>query len=72
MQEAEELRDDCLCGGKQFDRVTVDRPGGAYVTAFLACRRCGVMYFAPIKPGGWGAPPVVPTTPRPRRDDPEG
>jgi hypothetical protein len=71
MQYADDLRDDCLCGGQQFDRVTVDRPGGAYVTQFLACRSCGVMYFAPIKPGGWGAPAVVPTRPKSRRTDRE-
>ena len=72
MQEADDASEDCLCGGKQFERVTVDRPGGAYVTQFLSCRTCGVMYFAPIKPGGWGAPAVVPTRPRSRRGEPEG
>jgi hypothetical protein len=56
----------CLCGGVEFDRVTIDRPGGAYVTQFLACRRCGVMYHAPIKPGAWGRDPIVPIAPKPR------
>jgi hypothetical protein len=45
----------CLCGHTEFDRVKVDRPGGPYVTAFIACQRCGVMYHAPIKPGAWAA-----------------
>jgi hypothetical protein len=49
----------------------MDRPGGAYVTQFMARRTCGVMYFAPIKPGGWGDPPAVPTRPKSRRTDRE-
>jgi hypothetical protein len=39
------------------------------VTAFIACRRCGVMYFEPIKPGMWGRAPVVPHAPRPRASE---
>jgi hypothetical protein len=42
----------CLCGGIDFDRVQVERPGQPYVTAFIACHRCGVMCHAPIRPGG--------------------
>ena len=38
----------CLCGSSAFERVEVERPNGSkYVTAFLACRHCGVMYHAP-------------------------
>ena len=58
----------CLCGGTEFDRVKIERPGQPYTTAFLACRRCGVMFFAPIRPGAWGADPVVPTLPKPRAE----
>ena len=57
----------CLCGGETFDRVIVERPGQPYVTAFLTCRRCGVMFYTPIKPAAWGSEPVVPIAPRPRR-----
>ena len=46
-----------------FERVTIDRLGGAYVTQFLACRNCGVMYYAPIKPARWNSEPIVPTSP---------
>jgi hypothetical protein len=46
----------CLCGGTEFQRVVVERPGQPYTTEFLVCRRCGVMFFAPIKPApGCGA-----------------
>jgi hypothetical protein len=44
----------CLCGHTEFDRVKVDRPSGPNVTAFISCRRCGVMFHAPIRPGGVG------------------
>ncbi len=38
----------CLCGSVHFDRIEVERPDGSrYVTAFLGCRRCGVMYHSP-------------------------
>ena len=40
MQEGDDVRENCLCGGTQFERVTVDRPGGAYITQFLACPNC--------------------------------
>jgi hypothetical protein len=31
--------------------VTVEQLDGAlYVTAFLSCRRCGVMYHSPLRP----------------------
>jgi hypothetical protein len=56
----------CLCGATEFERITIDRPGGAYVTQFLACRACGVMFYAPIKPARWNSEPVVPTSPRRR------
>lgn len=56
----------CLCGGTEFQRVVIERPGQPYTTAFLACKRCGVMYHVPIRPGAWGAPPVAPTTPKSR------
>jgi hypothetical protein len=63
---ADEPTQACLCGGREFERVTIDRPGGAYVTQFLACRNCGVMYYAPIKPARWSSEPIVPTSPRRR------
>src|SRR5678809_468307 len=48
----------CLCGSVDFDRVSVERPGGTvYVTAFLACRRCGVMYHSPPRPDRPASPP---------------
>jgi hypothetical protein len=52
----------CLCGSIAFDRVKVDRPDGSqYVTAFLACCRCGVMYHRPPRP----EPPASPPSKRP-------
>ena len=48
----------CLCGSIAFDRVEVDRPDGSrYVTAFLACCRCGVMYHLPHRPEPPAPPP---------------
>ncbi len=59
----------CLCGSIDFDRVKVERPdGGIYVTAFISCRRCGVMYHSPYRPD----PPAPPPYKGPlyaRRDD---
>ena len=51
---------ECLCGGIDFDRVKIDRSDGApYVTAFVECRRCRVMYHSPVVPD---APPPPPYT----------
>ena len=48
----------CLCGSIDFERVNVERPGGnMYVTAFLACCRCGVMYHSPRRPEPPAPPP---------------
>ena len=48
----------CLCGSIDFDRVAIDRPdGNKYVTAFLACQRCGVMYHSPRRPEPPAPPP---------------
>jgi hypothetical protein len=48
----------CLCGSIDFDRVNVERPDGTlYVTAFRACRRCGVMYHSPPRPDPPAPPP---------------
>ena len=58
----------CLCGATVFDRIVIERPGQPYTTAFIACRRCGVMYHAPIKPGVWGRDPIVPTAPKTRSE----
>lgn len=39
---------ECLCGSIDFDRVKVERPSTSpYVTAFIECRRCKVMYHSP-------------------------
>ena len=59
----------CLYGGTSFDRVVIERPGQPYITAFIACRRCGVMFYAPIKAGRWGADAVVPTSPKARASE---
>jgi len=48
----------CLCGSIDFDRVKVERSDGrTYVTAFLACCRCGVMYHSPYRPDPPAPPP---------------
>ena len=48
----------CLCGSIDFERVKVERPeGSVYVTAFLACCRCGVMYHSPHRPEPPAPPP---------------
>jgi hypothetical protein len=48
----------CLCGSIDFDRMKVERPdGSSYVTAFLSCRRCGVMYHSPHRPDPPAPPP---------------
>ena len=48
----------CLCGSIDFDRVKVERPDGSmYMTAFLSCRPCGVMYHSPHRPDPPAPPP---------------
>ena len=38
----------CGCGSDIFERVVVSRPdAGPYVTEFVACAHCKVMYFRP-------------------------
>jgi hypothetical protein len=38
----------CQCGGENFERVTVRRPGQSpYVTDFVACTGCKVMFWLP-------------------------
>ena len=38
----------CICGSETFERVTVERPDGSpYVTAFIACCHCRVMFYRP-------------------------
>jgi len=39
----------CVCGGRAFERVVVQRkPHPPIVTDFLACRACQTMYFQPV------------------------
>lgn len=41
----------CYCGGQRFERVTVKRPGRPeYVTDFMKCSGCWVMFHVPVPP----------------------
>ena len=41
----------CPCGSENFERVTVRRVGqGDYVTDFVACVLCRVMFHLPDRP----------------------
>ena len=54
------INQECLCGSIDFDRIKVERPdGSSYVTAFLSCRRCGVMYHSPGRPDPPAPPPYI-------------
>ena len=38
----------CVCGSETFERVSVTRPDGSrYVTEFVACSHCRVMFYRP-------------------------
>jgi len=38
----------CTCGSEAFERVAVSRPDAKpYVTEFVACAHCRVMYYRP-------------------------
>jgi hypothetical protein len=52
MQELEDFGLACLCGGENFERVIVKRPSAsAYVTEFVACVSCRVMFHLPLVAG---------------------
>jgi hypothetical protein len=42
-------RPTCACGSETFERVVVTRPEGRpYVTEFVACTHCRVMFHRPL------------------------
>ena len=39
---------ECTCGAQNFERIVVERRGLApYLTSFVACAECRVMYYVP-------------------------
>ncbi|MCE9658260.1 MAG: hypothetical protein K8R60_06835 [Burkholderiales bacterium] len=57
------VRGPCYCGSVDFERVRVrQRNGEVYMTEFVSCHVCGVMYHRPDQPK-----PIEKMTPE-RRD----
>ena len=49
--ESETESPTCACGGQSFQRVVVGRgEAEPYVTEFVACEHCRVMYHRPLRP----------------------